>query len=104
MAPFGAGADSAEPRFLGATAAVAIRAPNARFRPEQSLLPADENDLSWVGSRLGADRGADSGFAPFAKIPTVRQPTAYRYISPDGEHRASAMRVLEMHGAGQGKR
>lgn len=34
------------------------------------------------------------------KIPTVRQPTAYRYISPAGEHRASAMRVLEMKGEG----
>ena len=61
----------------------------------------DGKDWVWVGSRLGADRGADSGFAPFAKIPTVRQPTAYRYISPDGEHRASAKRALEMQGARQ---
>lgn len=77
---------------------------NDRLLQVRTLNTDDLSDRSWVGSRLGPDGGADSGFAPFAKIPTVRQPTAYRYISPDGEHRASARRVLEIQGAGQGKR
>jgi DNA invertase Pin-like site-specific DNA recombinase len=33
----------------------------------------------------------------------ISKATAYRYVSPSGELRASAMRVLELQGVGQGK-
>lgn len=75
--------------------------PIGGFWLKRTDTPDPLNGGGWVGSRLGSDGGADSGFAPFAKIPTVRRPTAYRYISPDGEHRTSARRALEMQGARQ---
>jgi hypothetical protein len=33
----------------------------------------------------------------------ISKATAYRYVSPDGELRAIAKRVLEMQGKGRGK-
>ena len=67
------------------------------FFSERTTDPGSGAVSAQMGVRMAALRRS-------RKIPTARQPTAYRYVSPDGGHRASARCVLEMQGAGQAKR